>query len=304
MRKAILIVLCLLCLSGCVQTGKPYVVEEQKKSVIQVPQDAYFLAGDTLQSIAKSPYEEASVVYYATDELELAKVIQYELEIGNKQISYQSENDLDLDQVSEYLSLINPFDLSITQHIVSYSNAQDEVLYDSYQIDFEILDQRYEESLRYAKETIRSLITPTMSENEKIKVIHDTIIANCVYDIAAQKAANAKTEVFQAGGVFFDQKAVCTGYSRAFMMLAREAQIPVVYASSKSMNHSWNYVYDGEAWRYVDATWDDHDERSQAIDTTFLNMSEQEFLEEGSHVLSDEEQTQIHLMAQTFYGDQ
>jgi transglutaminase/protease-like cytokinesis protein 3 len=100
-----------------------------------------------------------------------------------------------------------------------------------------------------------------------------------------------------------DGRGVCSGYSRAFMMMAQEADIPALYVSSEQMNHGWNYVYDGSSWRYIDVTWDDPlPDQGMIAQDTFLWMSEQDFLNEGSHQLRLEEQEIIKQIAKAFFS--
>lgn len=302
MRKLWITGLCLLIMvCGCMRK-EIYRIEEQETTDIMIAQDAYFLSGQPLTTVEKSSYEEAEIVYYAKDELALAKVIQYALEAGTYEIAYQSEKDLDIHEVAAILSNVNPFDLTITQNVVKYTSSDQTELYASYHVTFENMDSRYEEALAQAKKLSQQLIDEGMTQNEKIKAIHDHIITHTIYDVEAQASKDKGLDVFKAAGVFNDHKAVCTGYSRAFMMLAREAQIPAIYVSSEAMNHSWNYVYDGDTWRYIDVTWDDPvPDRKHYADDRFLQVPKEMFLLDGVHSLSQEEQSMVEKIAENFF---
>lgn len=301
MRKLWMLTMCVFLLSGCIQR-EVYTIQEQDKETIEISNDAYFMANQQLMTIDKSSYEEADIVYYANDEWALAKIIQYALEEGQDEIAYQSEKEMDIHQVATILSHINPFDLSLTQTIVKYTNSNQEVLYTSYHVIIENMDKRYQESMSYIKQIIETILEEHMTTNEKIKAIHDYIIMHTVYDREAQDYNNKNSDVFKAAGVFVDKKAVCTGYSRAFMILAKEAGIPAIFVSSTTMNHSWNYVYDGEEWRYIDVTWDDPlPDRGYDADERFLHLSKELFLLNQTHTLQEDEQLMIEQIAETFF---
>lgn len=301
MRRLWLLGICAIVLCGCMHR-EIYRVEEQSKEKIQLADDAYFMGGQSILTVEKSSYEAADTLYYAENEMELAKVIQYAMEEGRYEIAYQSPNSLDINKVASILSYVNPFDLSLTQNVVKYTSNDQRVLYASYHVEFENLDGRYEESQRYVAGILTDILKEDMSVNEKIKAIHDYIVAHTTYDIDAQKSGNRGLDVFKSAGVFVDKKAVCTGYSRAFMMLCRAAGIPAIYVASEAMNHSWNYVYDGHSWRYIDVTWDDPvPDRGLFVDDRFLNVGKEMFLLEGSHALTEDEQRMVEQIAESFF---
>lgn len=52
-------------------------------------------------------------------------------------------------------------------------------------------------------------------------------------------------------------KTVCAGYARAFELLCKNSGIPCLYVTGTSFGegHAWNAVWVGDAWLYVDTTW-------------------------------------------------
>lgn len=102
-------------------------------------------------------------------------------------------------------------------------------------------------------------ITPEMSTYDKLKVIHDGFIAWGDYGgMSSAYAGNIK-------GAFLEKKAVCEGFSRAFLLLCQKVGIPCLYVSGSLCtssetdtwgNHAWNFVQvDGE-WYLADITTD------------------------------------------------
>lgn len=95
------------------------------------------------------------------------------------------------------------------------------------------------------------------TDYEVIKYLHDEIIKRCVYDAQSENSTTAY-------GCLVENKAVCEGYSKAFIYLCSKFGyecIPVVGVSSVSggqpEGHMWNMVKLGDKWYNIDLTWDD-----------------------------------------------
>lgn len=95
---------------------------------------------------------------------------------------------------------------------------------------------------------------------EKMLVIHDKMVADCVYDDREDDEVvdqGVWKTMHHALGVLRDKKAVCQGYSQALYIIAKELGIELDFCYSKSGHHMWNYVkLDGE-WYHMDMTNDD-----------------------------------------------
>ncbi len=88
---------------------------------------------------------------------------------------------------------------------------------------------------------------------EKLKYIHDRLIGGTVY---TNTDADYESE---ADGPVVYGKALCEGYSKAFMYFAQSLGYPCVCAvgSAKGTEHMWNKVKLDGVWYNVDLTWDD-----------------------------------------------
>lgn len=122
-------------------------------------------------------------------------------------------------------------------------------------------DEDIEKINNKVDEIYNSLITDNMSDKEKIKVIHDYIINNTVYDEERSKEIKDGNlgEITHASntayGPLFTGKAICGGYTDAMALFLDKMNIPNIKIASS--NHIWNVVYiDGE-WKHLDLTWDD-----------------------------------------------
>ena len=112
-------------------------------------------------------------------------------------------------------------------------------------------------------ELYNSLIKDGMTDEEKIRAIHDYIILNTSYD---QEQANiVKNNVLTgdenaissntAIGPLFTGKAICGGYTDLMALFLDKMGIKNIKIASDT--HIWNAVYlDGE-WKHLDLTWDD-----------------------------------------------
>lgn len=228
---------------------------------------------------------------YVKDELELVKYIQQYIHKKSFVLKYKSQYEMDMDTIIHDLSLLNPFDLTIHQSM--YQQDQEII----YLLKVERITPSYEKSVKKAKSIISNLIQPQMSTREKIISIHDYIIQNCVYALEEKKA-----HIFQAEGVFFKKEAVCSGYARAFMMLCQEANIPTIYVASETMNHAWNYVYDGKQWLYIDVTWDDPlPNNDRIILQTHALKEEKEWYQHLNYKLTEEEYRKLQRLKNAYF---
>lgn len=95
---------------------------------------------------------------------------------------------------------------------------------------------------------------------EKMLVIHDKMVADCVYDDREDDEVVDQSvwkTMHHALGVLRDKKAVCQGYSQALYVIAKELGIELDFCYSESGKHMWNYVKLDREWYHMDMTNDD-----------------------------------------------
>ncbi len=102
--------------------------------------------------------------------------------------------------------------------------------------------------------------TNGMSASDKVKYVHDYLIANVSYDTNY----NART-LYDA---MVKGTAVCEGYTKAFQFIMENLGIECKTVTSKIMNHAWNVVVIDGAEYHVDVTWDDPIVNGQNNNTT------------------------------------
>lgn len=112
------------------------------------------------------------------------------------------------------------------------------------------------------------------SDVEKLLVIHDKMVADCIYDervLDETQIDNVPYTVFHAVGVLCDKTAVCQGYSQALYMIAKEIGIEFDFCISDKKKHMWNFVKLNGNWYHMDMTNDDQaDAQGRASHTYFL----------------------------------
>lgn len=118
--------------------------------------------------------------------------------------------------------------------------------------------------------------TDGMSDFEKELYIHDRLVSDCTYS----ETKNSST----AYGCLVENKAVCSGYSRAAMLLLLKSGIDSmvvagtgVTPSEGEISHMWNIVWlDNESY-HLDVTWDDPvSDSGDVLSHLYFNLKDNE----------------------------
>ncbi|MDO5060261.1 MAG: transglutaminase domain-containing protein [Actinomycetaceae bacterium] len=133
-----------------------------------------------------------------------------------------------------------------------------------------------EKSRQKLREVVNELKLGGLSPLEKVRKINRWVIDNTEYNHAALEKEEGSIVIdpdiesaWTIAGTALHNEAVCQGYAKAFVFLAREAGLDAIAVTgningSNSDGHMWAAVkIDGE-WRYFDPTWNDapgHEER-------------------------------------------
>lgn len=159
-------------------------------------------------------------------------------------------NDQEL--LSTINNFIHPFN-SYQKLLISIDNRGkvkllNQKVYNDEQIS--IINQKVDQILN-------QIITPNMSDYDKIKVIHDYIINNTVYDKVRANDINNNSGYLShtAYGVLISGKGICGGYSDAMAIFLNRLNLNNYKIASA--NHIWNYVKLDNNWYHLDLTWDD-----------------------------------------------
>lgn len=125
-------------------------------------------------------------------------------------------------------------------------------------------------------------VSPSWSDLEKALYFNDYLTSHCEYDTTYSK--------YSAYDALVDRKAVCQGYSLAYMELLSHVGIPCKVVSSASLDHAWNMVYINNHYYYVDVTWNDPlgNYQGRAGHTFFLKSEAYFRSQEGKHLVDDD----------------
>lgn len=113
------------------------------------------------------------------------------------------------------------------------------------------------EAYKAARKRALSVIDPSMTDIQKVLVLHDYLISTVEYDSGNFAAKTLPRDDFNAYGVLVNRLAVCNGYSLCMKDLLNELGIENYLVYDLSISHVWNMVIiDGEPY-HVEMTGDD-----------------------------------------------
>ena len=105
------------------------------------------------------------------------------------------------------------------------------------------------------KEIEKEIWNSSMSNEDKIKEVHNYIINNSKYDKDRSDNNIVKYKSDTAYGSLLEGYSLCGGYTDAMELFLEDMGIKSYKISSE--NHVWNAVNLNNAWYHLDLTWDD-----------------------------------------------
>ncbi len=105
------------------------------------------------------------------------------------------------------------------------------------------------------EEIEREIYTKGMSDEDKIKAVHDYIINNSSYDKERSDNQIAEYDSDTAYGNLIQGYGICGGYTDSMKIFLDRLGLPNYKIASE--NHVWNLVYINDGWYHLDLTWDD-----------------------------------------------
>ncbi len=159
-----------------------------------------------------------------------------------------SNNRLLLSHINNF---INPFNTFQDIRTIRYETTKKVTL----QINYTYSKENQEKIDKKIDEVLKEKIQPGMTDEEKIKVIHDYIIENTKYDSDKSDKEISKYQSTTAYGPLFEGYGICSGYADTMKLFLTKLNIPSIKVASE--NHIWNLVYINNEWLHLDLTWDD-----------------------------------------------
>lgn len=105
------------------------------------------------------------------------------------------------------------------------------------------------------KKIEKELLDKSLSMSDQIKVFHDYIINNSVYDSDRSDNNVINYESDNAYGTLIEGHGLCGGYTDSMAIILNDLKIKNYKVSSEA--HVWNGVYLNNEWLHLDLTWDD-----------------------------------------------
>ncbi len=122
------------------------------------------------------------------------------------------------------------------------------------------------------------IITDSMTDLQKEKAVYDWIIQHVQYDYSYT--------YYSAYDALYRGKTVCNGYAllmyRMINALGINVRIAPGYGGGEL--HAWNMVFLCGKWYHADATWDDPNTNTNAVNYDYFNLSDAE-IEAKDHII-------------------
>ncbi len=180
------------------------------------------------------------------------------------------------------------------------SNGQKQVAFkfksEDYSINYLYSVSERNKILSTIKSKLSSLESVVINKLEYARelAIHDFVVNNCTYDDTALKNSDSKPYAYNIVGPFTQKKAVCEGYARTIQLINNHFGIKtsVVVGTASSGNHMWNIVKIDGDYYYLDATFNDSNDK---IMYSYFNISTKVL--NRSHKLDSELYSKVKLPA-------
>ena len=160
-----------------------------------------------------------------------------------------SLSDNEIEKIWELITDQDPMTFNVSDASVSYTSSSA-----TFSIKYKYNKETFDKMVAACEakaDKILAKLTDDMSTYKKIRVIHDEIIKNTVYNKETDTCGNIY-------GTLVKKKGKCDGYAKSFSYVCAKAGIRTVCVTGVAEeNHMWSKVYYNKKWYNVDVTWDD-----------------------------------------------
>lgn len=162
-------------------------------------------------------------------------------------VNYISNNQSLLSNINNFVQVYNSFS-HIETEFDSLGKVQ-VIIHHTY------TEEQITEIDTVVAKVMTSLLTPEMTTEEKIKVLHDYIVNTTKYDKDRSDNKIKKYHSDIAYGALIEHYAICGGYADSMKIFLDRLGIENFKIASE--NHIWNFVKVNDTWYHLDLTWDD-----------------------------------------------
>ncbi len=189
-------------------------------------------------------------------------------------------DEIKLNTINNFVHPYNSFD-SIEASLKGYMLTI-KVNYNEY-----YTPQKINEINNEVNRVLNNNISNSMTDEEKIKTIHDYIINNTIYDeeycVDEPCITNSPYQSANAYGVLFEHYGICSGYTDLMAIFLNK--LGIVNYRITNDTHTWNAVYLDNNWYHLDATWDDPISSEEILTHNyFLITTSEDEKQETQHV--------------------
>lgn len=231
-------------------------------------------------------------VFIVNNEMELALLLTLFYDQGVYELYYQETTPLDMDRVFLYTIALSPYEIWWEDYTVTVRDG-----YEIYSAEFIYDFNDIHETNRIIDEWNHVVNSSYYDKDFKIEMVYRDLLSFVSYDDEAIESINRDEASFTALGALRDHKAVCHGYSLAFMGLLKDLDIPSLVVSSDTDDHAWNMVYNEGEWTYFDATWEDDESFINDEYYHYYGLTKEEIMED--HIFDSS--TEDTLSAQDYF---
>ena len=246
-------------------------------------------AGPSTEPTGENVAEKPSKIKLKAEEEIKKKILNFETNIT---YTYESSDKNDLinnDDIQRINKEVN--DMPGMFRTISKMNGRSSMsgMYDGGKIkytftinltlSYRVTKEQKDEYINKLNSWVAEHITPNMTDEQKVKTIHDWIIDHSVYTLGTgnNTGSNVNNEginVHTPEAIMLtpdDSGGVCEAYATLFYELAKKSGLDVYYVvgdskrekiegekkSYENVGHAWDLVKVDGKWYHIDCTWDD-----------------------------------------------
>ena len=235
--------------SGEISNAVNELYEDEDKRIYRKTSPKMGYEGNSFHLYGKFYFEETSAEQYAKNSFteNVYKQQDYALRVDDLGVRPDDFENFEINYVGKQIP-------------VSDSSQLVWVLENGYQPVCEP-GSRAETIYNDAKQVVRDVCTDDMNDVQKLQAIYQWLALNVSYDQEAYKQltehliTNEEALTYKSWypeGVFSDKRAVCEGYAKSLLIMAKLEGIPAICVSGDG--HMWNKVYLDGVWYGIDAT--------------------------------------------------